>query len=50
MTPPRQNPGALGRVINARFVASSGALELLRVQGFKKWYARPVMLRVQALI
>ena len=45
MTPPRQNPGALGRVINARFVAGSGALELLRVQGFKKWYARPVMLR-----
>ena len=35
MTPPRQNPGALGRVNNARFVLSSRALDLLRVQGFK---------------
>ena len=50
MTPPRQNPEALGRVNNVRFVAGSGALELLGVQGFKDWYARPVTLRVQALI
>jgi hypothetical protein len=50
MTPPRQNSEALGRVNNARFVQRSGALDLLRVQGFKNWYARPVMLRGQALI
>jgi hypothetical protein len=35
MTPPRQISGTSGRVNNARFVASSGALDLLRVQRFK---------------
>ena len=29
---------------------AAGPLELVLVQGFKKWYARPVTLRIQALI
>ena len=37
--------GREDRRLGSQLVAGSGALELVRVQGFKKWYARPVMLR-----